>query len=184
MYTRAPRLLVAILLALLALVATLFVVVRARSLAVPCRVLPQEYCRSGVPVFYGSTFIGLGFRLPAGTPVYTPFEGVFRYTSVRAFGAGEVWRGIVEVVPNSALDDSAFRMVTFGALTPQTVLNTAVPAGEALGIVSGESLPLFGDTTFVVSFERYSPSARFFTHDPGLFSNLFPGVSLPDPARR
>ncbi len=184
MQTRVPRLLVATLLALLTLVVTLFVVVRARSLAVPCRVLPQEYCRSGVPVFYGSTFVGLGFRLPAGTPAYAPFEGVFRYTSVRAFGGGEVWRSIIEVVPNGALDDGAFRMVAFGALAPQTVPNTAVPAGEALGIVSGESLSPFGDATFVISFERYSPSARFFTHDPGLFSELFPGVSLPDPAGR
>lgn len=184
MHGRAPRLLAATLLILFAGVLVLFVSLRMRALTVPCRILPQEYCRSGVPVFYGSVFVGLGFRLPAGTPVHAPFEGVFRYTPVRAFGSGEVWRGIVESVPRVPLDEEAFRMVTFGALVPLVVPNTAVPSGETLGTVSGEPLSLFGDVTFVVTFERYSSAAKFFTRDPALFSEFFPMSPFSAPVER
>ena len=45
-----------------------------------CIILDEEYCNKGELIYYpgdyGSGFIGLGFTLPEGTKIYSPFKGL------------------------------------------------------------------------------------------------------------
>ncbi|MEX2054007.1 MAG: hypothetical protein WD883_00465 [Candidatus Colwellbacteria bacterium] len=43
---------------------------------VVCDILPQEHCRTGVPITYLDKD-ALAFNLPDGTPIYMPFDGAF-----------------------------------------------------------------------------------------------------------
>ena len=40
-----------------------------------CVVLPEEYCSQGKLISEDGQLIGLGFRVPEGTPIFAPFKG-------------------------------------------------------------------------------------------------------------
>ncbi|MFA5742622.1 MAG: hypothetical protein WCX77_02890 [Candidatus Paceibacterota bacterium] len=43
---------------------------------VPCLILDEKYCNGGTPIYNEQKdFIGLGFNLPKGTKIYSPFDG-------------------------------------------------------------------------------------------------------------
>jgi hypothetical protein len=43
----------------------------------PCTILDEEYCSQGELVYDGEELVGLGFKLPEGSKIYSPFKGLY-----------------------------------------------------------------------------------------------------------
>jgi len=43
----------------------------------PCLILDDEYCFQGELVYDGEQLVGLGFKLPEGSKIYSPFKGLY-----------------------------------------------------------------------------------------------------------
>lgn len=47
------------------------------KLTSPCLILDDKYCSQGELVYDGEQLVGLGFKLPEGSKVYAPFNGLY-----------------------------------------------------------------------------------------------------------
>lgn len=115
-------------------------VAQSVSITIPCPVA-KNYCNSGKPIYDGSNFLGIGFKLPQGEKVYSVAVASAFFSAVQDSARGVTIHPKVFLGWN--LDGGAYTATYdfFGLSATQSVKPKTVESGEALGTISGDVFP-------------------------------------------
>jgi hypothetical protein len=122
-----------------------------------CLLVEEKYCASAEFIYVeGSRDPILGFTLPAGTPIFTPIDGVMTTIFLNNPKNSEnPYRGALVrhfTTPNSTIGLISVNVIA----NPLTDINQnqEIQQGDILGYVSGEPVDIFGSRNLIVSIEN------------------------------
>lgn len=143
-----------------------------------CLVFEKKYCDSG-EVFKYQEYTMLGFNLPEGIPIFSPFDG--QLNTSRAYFNDETYDSI-SVIKNPDLhapNQSGFSILgaVESIIEPDLFDRAPVSIGEIVAVIGSVSTNLPNGYNIVISMETYDESVRFLTPDNELLREFFEYVT-------
>lgn len=140
-----------------------------------CLILPEEYCSQGKPIYEEGQLIGLGFRVPEGTIIYTPFKSELE-TSVLHEVNGQHYPGL-NLIDVSSEDYGACETRTFFAPLGYLQLETENKSLEKAQILAKVgSLTVnnqWGDYNLILTFRVFDLKKSELSIDTNLLKQFF-----------
>ncbi len=131
-----------------------------------CAILDEKYCKTGKLVI-ASNGVAIGFKLPVGSAIYSPFDG----TSVglsddMALGNKTYKIFEIEHYSGSKIDENSVRFSVI-SLLDSTNTNIYVKKGDPLAIIKldSEISGLKGNYNVVMYFSKFDKEKRYFLPD-------------------
>ncbi len=139
-----------------------------------CLVLEEKYCQKAEPAYYkNDQLVMIGFRLPAGTPVFAPFAGTLANSSVPLISGGtEQIHQALSVFSDEAMFfggfDRPLYSLTILVAEGQTVTGAPdqpVGQGAVVTRIPHSNATLLGKYNLLLAFGRFSPDIKMFAND-------------------
>lgn len=146
----------------------------------PCEIVPQEYCKDAKLIdfeYNGQHFKVIGFKLPAGIPVFSMAEGKIFTT----------------IASGNPFDGSYTDLIRNGSQAPITIAGdysfekpsqSDVTNGTKIGVMKDSGITNLGDFNLIFSPALKSPDGKGFISDDSLISQMFPEIDLSKPHSR
>lgn len=145
-----------------------------------CVIFEEKYCRKGEIVYNQGKFYGLGFKIPEGTRVYSPFDGSYTSgnkvtLSNKTYTAVSVFQNPTRVISESTIG------VYVIASTRKTLLYPGLPSlfvtkGRLIAEIDNEKID--EDYTVILSFRRFNSSTKYIEPDINLSKEFFSWLKL------
>ena len=175
------RFLVKLSLVLLVANAVLFLFYWRFSYSRRCLHLPDKYCAKGdlvrVRGYTGREFWAIGYRLPEGTPLFSPIKADLHISSSPTFvlmeNGKQVRRQGVRLIKADKRGKIKYIISFIFDSSPAKPKVKQVERGEKIGQLTTE--PVYGDYNLLVSVSTWDSKKRVFVNDRGFLEKLILG---------
>ena len=138
-----------------------------------CLLVEEKYCSLGKLIDWqdpeGRVFKLVGFRLPEGAPIFTPFAGS---VSADTVGAGFNPDAATVTVYNPS--DASAPLFTINGVLVFPEKKFTVKEGELLALVGKKNITLLGDYNVVIIFSQFDSERKVFFTPQELLKKHFP----------
>jgi len=146
-----------------------------------CVILEEQFCDQGKPIYdINNQLLGLGFKLPVGTKVYSPFKGqVEKNTTFKLNDKAYPSFGIMDISKDDwgmSPERTYFSIVGYfqNEIPDETLqIEGKAQVVELSGMVIDESL---GDYNLILNFMKYNLEKNEWSNDVDLLKQFFPNI--------
>ena len=159
-----------------------------------CVVLDEEHCKKGEALYNeNNEFVGIGFSLPEGTKIYSPFDGFLDNLLAREIFEGALHTGF-EIIKAGGDEQRNYFSVVGGLKTtiqpeepifpeePERVAEEPVEKGQSVAIVTGDQKIITPDGEkdydIAIYIIKYDSLENLWTHNIDLLQEFFDYIKI------